>query len=92
MQIGDTQSGITDLGTKEKVPIDIEFEDDYDIASNYDLGLLAVQPKMELLIEELKGQLSVLWQEYVLDDENELALSGKDLRKMRISIVGAQSV
>lgn len=92
MQIGDTQSGITDLGTKEKVPIDIEFEDDYDIASNDDLGLLAVQPKMELLIEELKGQLSVLWQEYVLDDENELALSGKDLRKMRISIVGAQSV
>lgn len=74
---------------KEEVPIDIEFEDDYYIASNDDLGLLAVQPKMKLLIEELKGQLNVLWQEYVLADEEELAPSGKDLREMLISIVGA---
>ncbi|AKB59905.1 hypothetical protein [Methanosarcina barkeri] len=77
---------------KEEVPIDIEFEDDYYIASNDDLGLLAVQPKMKLLIEELKGQLNVLWQEYVLVDEEELAPSGKDLREMLISIVGAQNV
>jgi hypothetical protein len=77
---------------KVKVPIDIEFEDDCYIASNDDLGLLAVQPKMELLIEELKGQLGVLWQEYVLVDEEELAPSGKDLREMLISIAGAQNV
>jgi hypothetical protein len=77
---------------KEEVPIDIEFEDDYYIASNDDLGLLAVQPKMKLLIEELKGQLKVLWQEYVLVDEEELAPSGKDLREMLISVVGAHNV
>jgi len=75
----------------KEVPIDIEFKDDYYIASNDDLELLAVQPKMKLLIEEFKGQLNVLWQEYVLVDD-ELAPSGKDLRETLISIVGAQNV
>ncbi|MDD4431470.1 MAG: hypothetical protein PHF61_08740 [Bacteroidales bacterium] len=36
---------------KKAVPVEIKFEDNEYIASNEDLGLLAVQPEMDLLIE-----------------------------------------
>lgn len=73
----------------KSVPLDIEFEDDEYIASNDELGLLAVQPKMDSLIEEIREQLEVLWQEYVQVDEEELAPSGKNLRDVLVSIIGA---
>ncbi|MBN2487718.1 MAG: hypothetical protein JXA98_01670, partial [Methanosarcinaceae archaeon] len=75
----------------EEILLDVDFEDDYYIVSNDELGLLAVQQKMKQAIEEIQGQLSVLWQEYVAVDEDDLATSGKDLKNKLISIVGAHN-
>ena len=75
----------------ESVLIDVDFEDDYYIASNDDIGLLAARPKMTQVVDEIKDELSVLWQEYVAVDENELTASGKDLRKKLISIAGTHN-
>ena len=77
-----------DIDLIEEVLIDIDFEDDYYIASNDDLGLLATHSKMEHVILEIQEELDVLWQEYVAVDEVELSASGKDLREKLISITG----
>ncbi|MDD4121135.1 MAG: hypothetical protein PHG90_06105 [Clostridia bacterium] len=71
---------------KTAIPVEIEFEDNEYIASNDDIGLLAVQSEMELLIEEIKEQLGILWQEYVPANDEELTPSGKDLQELLLSI------
>jgi len=75
----------------ESVLIDVDFEDDYYIASNDDIGLLAARPKMAQVVDEIKEELAVLWQEYVAVDENELTAGGKDLRNKLISIAGTHN-
>ncbi len=75
----------------EEVLIDVDFEDDYYIASNDDLGLLSAKPKMKQVIEEIQEELAVLWQEYVAVEESELTSSGIDLRNKLISIAGTQN-
>ena len=80
-----------DIDLIEEVLIDVDFEDDYYIASNDDLGLLSAKPKMKQVIDEIQEELAVLWQEYVAVGESELTSSGKDLRKKLISIAGTQN-
>lgn len=77
-----------DIELIEEVLIDVDFEDDYYIASNDDLGLLSAKPKMKQVIDEIQEELAVLWQEYVAVDESELTSSGIDLRNKLISIAG----
>ncbi len=80
-----------DIGLIEEVLIDVDFEDDYYIASNDNLGLLSAKPKMKQAIDEIQEELAVLWQEYVAVEESELTSSGMELRKKLISIVGTQN-
>ena len=75
----------------EEVLIDVDFEDDYYISSNDELGLLSAKPKMKQTIDEIQKELAVLWQEYVAVEESELTSSGMDLRKKLISIAGTQN-
>jgi len=77
-----------DTNLIREVLVDIDFENDYYIASNDDLGLLSAKPKMKQVIEEIQEELAVLWQEYVAIEEDELTASGKSLRKKLISITG----
>ena len=77
-----------DIGLMEEVSIDVDFEDDYYVASNDNLGLLSAKPKMKQAIDEIQEELAVLWQEYVAVDESELTSSGIDLRNKMISIAG----
>lgn len=77
-----------DTNLIREVLVDIDFENDYYIASNDDLGLLSAKPKMKQVVEEIQEELAVLWQEYVAVDEDELTASGKSLRKKLISITG----
>ncbi|TFH46917.1 MAG: hypothetical protein E4G94_01340 [ANME-2 cluster archaeon] len=80
-----------DIELMEEVLIDVDFEDDYYIASNDYLGLLSAKPKMKQVIEEIQEELAVLWLEYVAVDEDKLTASGKDLREKLISITGIQN-
>ncbi|MGP8330539.1 MAG: hypothetical protein ACT6FF_09530, partial [Methanosarcinaceae archaeon] len=66
----------------------VDFENDYYIASNDDLGLLSAKSKMKQVVDEILEEIAVLWQEYVAVDEDELTASGKSLRKKLISITG----
>ncbi len=77
-----------DTNLIREVLVDIDFENDYYIASNDDLGLLSAKPKMKQVVDEIQEELAVLWQEYVAVDEDELTASGKSLRKKLISITG----
>ena len=77
-----------DTNLIREVLVDIDFENDYYIASNDDLGLLSAKSKMKQVVEEIQEELAVLWQEYVSVDEDELTASGKSLRKKLISITG----
>lgn len=72
---------------KNKIPIEFTLEDELFIGSNDELGLFAMNARMKDIFKELEEQLFILYQEYVLTDD-ELSKSGQLLREKLISIVG----
>ncbi|MDK2825247.1 MAG: hypothetical protein PWQ63_1727 [Methanolobus sp.] len=68
----------------------MEREDDCYVASNDDLGILAVSNSMKGVIKEAEEQLFILYKEYVLTDDK-LADSGEILSEKLKSIAGGSS-
>jgi translation initiation factor 2 beta subunit (eIF-2beta)/eIF-5 len=74
----------------ENVPLLLEREDDCYVASNDELGILAVSNSMKNVIKEAEGQLFILFKEYVLTDDK-LADSGQLLSDKLKFIAGGTS-
>lgn len=71
----------------EAVPLELERDDGFYVASNDELGILASQKHMKDVIGETKEQLFILFKEYVLTDDK-LATSGECLSRTLKSVVG----
>ncbi len=84
-----TDMGIDNVNKKldTPVPLELEVEDYFYIASNDEIGILGYQKSVEKAVNEAKEQLFVLFKEYVLTSE-ELSKSGEELSEKLKSIVG----
>ena len=71
------------LMTIQETPIylDVEFEDNYYILHETDFGFLSSSNSFKKCVDDVKSQLSALWEEYVKSPESTLTSDAKLFRK-----------
>ena len=72
---------------EQPIPIEIDFENEQYILSNDELKLLAISKNIKNGLNEIKGELKDIWNDYILANEEELSNDAKKFRKYLLSLV-----